>query len=59
VQYVSGLFECRIIGGAPALCEETRALGWFAPDALPAPFVPNHIPRVHDALAWQVAAFIR
>ncbi|HMA35995.1 MAG TPA: NUDIX domain-containing protein [Chloroflexia bacterium] len=59
VQYVNCLFECRIIGGAPALSDETTALDWFNPEALPTPFVPNHIPRLHDALAHQVAAFYR
>lgn len=59
VQYVSSLFECRIIGGSPTLCDETLALAWFAPDALPADFVPNHRPRLADALAGQVAAFYR
>ncbi|HUS14332.1 MAG TPA: NUDIX domain-containing protein [Chloroflexia bacterium] len=59
VQYVNCLFECRITGGAAALSDETRALGWFAPDALPDPFVPNHVIRVQDALARQAAAFYR
>ena len=59
VQYVSCLFECRIVGGAATLCAETLALEWFAPDALPTPFVPNHRPRLDDARAGQVAAFYR
>jgi 8-oxo-dGTP pyrophosphatase MutT (NUDIX family) len=59
VQYISSLFECRIVSGAPTLCDETLALDWFAPDALPAAFVPNHRPRLADALAGQAAAFYR
>jgi 8-oxo-dGTP pyrophosphatase MutT (NUDIX family) len=59
IQYISSLFECRVTGGAPQLCDETTALDWFAPDALPTPFVPNHVPRLQDALAGQVAAFYR
>jgi 8-oxo-dGTP pyrophosphatase MutT (NUDIX family) len=59
VQYVSSLFECRITGGDPLLSDETLALDWFAPDDLPAEFVPNHRPRLADALARQVAAFYR
>jgi 8-oxo-dGTP pyrophosphatase MutT (NUDIX family) len=59
VQYVSALFACRVAGGAPALSDETLALAWFAPDALPRPFVPNHGIRLRDALAGQEAAFYR
>jgi 8-oxo-dGTP pyrophosphatase MutT (NUDIX family) len=59
VQYVSCLFECRITGGQPQLSDETLDLAWFAPDALPAHFVPTHIPRVQDALARREAAFFR
>lgn len=59
VQYISSLFECRIVSGAPLLSDETLALAWFAPDALPAEFVPNHRVRLADTLARQVAAFYR
>ncbi len=59
VQYVSSLFECRITGGAPLLSDETLALDWCAPDALPAEFVPNHRVRLADALMGQAAAFYR
>ena len=59
VQYVSALFACRVASGAPALSDETLALDWFAPDALPQPFVPNHVIRLRDALAGQQAAFYR
>jgi 8-oxo-dGTP pyrophosphatase MutT (NUDIX family) len=59
VQYVSCLFECRITGGAPTLSDETTALAWFQPDALPTPFVPTHLIRLQDAVAGQPAAFYR
>ena len=58
-QFVSCLFECRIVGGTPTLCDETTALEWFDPRRLPEPFMPNHVQRVKDALAAQVAAFYR
>jgi hypothetical protein len=59
VSYVSLLFECALIDGAPTLNDESTAVDWFAPDALPQPFTSNHIPRVQDAVARQVAAFYR
>lgn len=59
VNYVSILFECRVLGGSPALSDESSAVEWFVPDAFPAQFLKNHVPRVQDALARQVAAFYR
>lgn len=59
VHYVSILFECRVTGGAPALCDESSAVEWFSPRELPEPFHAGHIPRVRDALARQEAAFYR
>lgn len=59
VAYVSLLFEGRLSGGTPTLCDETSEIGWFAPTELPEPFLAGHRPRVHDALAGQVAAFFR
>lgn len=59
VNYVSILFECQVVGGAPALSDESTAVDWFPPDALPQPFHAGHIPRVQDAVARQVAAFYR
>ncbi len=57
--YVSLLFECEVIGGAPQLNDESSAIDWFSPADLPQPFVENHVPRVKDALAGQAAAFYR
>src|SRR5690349_5001110 len=59
VQSIVCLFECRVIGGVPALSDETIALDWFPLDALPRLFVPNHIIRIQDILAQQTAAFFR
>ena len=59
VAYVSLLFECVVTGGSPELSDESTAVEWFAPTALPQPFQPGHVPRVQDALARQVAAFYR
>jgi ADP-ribose pyrophosphatase YjhB (NUDIX family) len=59
VAYVSILFECVVTGGAPALSDESTAVDWFSPDALPRPFHSGHLPRIHDALARQEAAFYR
>ena len=57
--YVAIAFECSVIGGAPALSEETLEVQWFPPRALPQGFYPGHVPRVQDALAKQAAAFAR
>jgi glycerol-1-phosphatase len=59
IQYMTSLFECRVIGGKLEVNEESLALDWFDPQQLPEPFSPNHIPRLQDALAGQVAAFWR
>lgn len=59
IQYVTSLFECRIVGGTLEFDEESLALDWFDPLELPTPFSPNHVPRVQDALSGQVAAFWR
>ncbi len=59
IAYVSLLFECRVLGGKATLCDESAAIDWFDPRALPQPFHPGHIPRVADALARQTAAFYR
>jgi 8-oxo-dGTP pyrophosphatase MutT (NUDIX family) len=59
VQYVTSLFECRVIGGKLEVDAESLALDWFDPQKLPKPFSPNHVPRLQDALAGQIAAFWR
>ncbi len=59
VAYVAVSFECRLLGGEPALNDESSAIEWFNPRELPQPFLPNHAVRVADALLHQVAAFYR
>jgi ADP-ribose pyrophosphatase YjhB (NUDIX family) len=59
VSYVSLSFECQVVGGAPALGDETSAVEWFDPTALPENFTPGHLPRVSDAMARSSAAFYR
>ena len=36
--------------GEPTTPDETLELGYFAPEALPAPFVPIHTIRIEDAV---------
>jgi ADP-ribose pyrophosphatase YjhB (NUDIX family) len=59
VAYVSLLFECVILGGAPMLSDESTAVDWFSPEALPQPFHAGHLPRVQDAMSRQAAGFYR
>jgi ADP-ribose pyrophosphatase YjhB (NUDIX family) len=59
VHYVTIVLECRLLGGAPALSEETAAIDWRRPDDLPEPFVPSHRIRLEDALARSSEAFLR
>ena len=57
--YVAIAFECRVIGGAPALSDETSEVKWFPPNALPEGFHKPHLPRIQDALARAPSAFAR
>ena len=66
VNYVAACFECRLSNpareaDAPPFApdDETSAVGWFAPDALPEPFLHNHVPRVADAVARRPEAAYR
>ena len=59
IQYITSLFECKVIGGKLGVDAESLALEWFDPLELPTPFSPNHVSRLKDALAGQVAAFWR
>jgi ADP-ribose pyrophosphatase YjhB (NUDIX family) len=60
-QFVNLCFEGRVIGevGSPTTPEETLNSGFFAPDALPEPFVPVHGIRIEDAALQEPAARIR
>ena len=57
--YVAIAFECSVVGGTPALSDETVEVQWYPPAALPEGFNPGHVLRVQDALANQGAAFAR
>ncbi len=59
IQYHNSFFECSLVGGKLEVNHESLALEWFDLQNLPTPFSPNHIPRLEDALARQVAAFWR
>lgn len=43
-------FVCRVTGGALATSDESDAVRFFAPDALPANTFPEHVHRIRDAL---------
>ena len=58
--YVTLCFACALRGGEPRPGPgETLALGWFAPDALPANLLLLHRPRIEDAMAGLACPFIR
>lgn len=57
--FVVLFFEATLLGGKATLCDETVAIAWHHPDALPEPFVPAHRIRLTDTLADQEAAFFR
>jgi len=59
VCYVALGFACRVVGGRPALSEETIEVGWFPLEALPDSVPLGHRQRIRDALANEVAAFMR
>ncbi|HTU02375.1 MAG TPA: NUDIX domain-containing protein [Candidatus Sulfotelmatobacter sp.] len=59
VHYVSLFFQCRILGGELATCDETLELGFFDPQSLPENVLHMHRIRIQDALAETPAAFIR
>ena len=58
-QFVALCFACTITGGEMTISDESTDIGFFALDALPTPMLESHKLRIADALANQVAAFIR
>ena len=60
-QFVNLCFEARVTCeiGRPTTPEETLDAGFFAPDALPEPFVPIHSIRIEDAASKEPAARVR
>lgn len=59
IHYVSSVFECTVRGGTLTRCAESLDLRFFDPAALPADALPIARIRIRDALAHQVAAFVR
>jgi ADP-ribose pyrophosphatase YjhB (NUDIX family) len=60
VQAVNLCFEAQVLTqGEPTTPEEVLSLGYFAPGALPEPFVPIHAIRVEDALSGDPATQVR
>ena len=59
VHYVSLTFECRIVGGRAETDEESTAMAWFRPDALPPDVMRDHVVRIHDAAARPAGPFVR
>jgi ADP-ribose pyrophosphatase YjhB (NUDIX family) len=59
--FVNLCFEARVTAeiGPPTTPEETLDTGFFAPDALPEPFVPIHSIRIEDAASQEPAARVR
>ena len=57
--FVSLAFECRVVGGALVRGVESLALEWFDPLMLPPDTMAVSRIRITDALARQVAAFVR
>ena len=55
--WVAILFECRIIGGAPRLSDETTEVAWHSPESLPNDIRKAHVPRIRDALRKAESAF--
>ena len=52
-------FRCKVIGGELQATAESRACGYFSPDALPRNMLPKHRERIVDALLNQQAAVLR
>ena len=60
VQIVNLCFQAKAVEqGEPTTPDETLEMGFFAADALPAPFVPIHRVRIEDGLADRPEAAIR
>ena len=56
-QYLDLCFWCRRLGGeAHAADDESLAVGWFAPDALPEPLNPSSVERIARTLTYIAGA---
>ena len=59
VQGVTIAFECRVRSGELMISEESTDISYFPVDALPEDTLISHHIRIQDALANQMAPFIR
>ena len=60
VHAINLCFEAAPVGtGVATTPDETLAMGFFAADALPEPFVPIHEIRIEDAVAGGTATRVR
>jgi ADP-ribose pyrophosphatase YjhB (NUDIX family) len=60
VQIVNLCFQAKAVEqGEPTTPDETLEMGFFAADALPAPFVPIHRVRIEDGLVNRSEAAVR
>ena len=59
-QFVSFCFEASVIGGELGLSDETTEVGYFSPGEIATiDLMENHVERISDAFAGQVATFVR
>jgi ADP-ribose pyrophosphatase YjhB (NUDIX family) len=59
VHYVNLCFAATVTGGTLGGSDEGEEVAFFAPDALPSPFLLSHRLRILDALATRAEPFIR
>ena len=59
VQGITIAFECQVRAGELKISEESTDIGYFPVDALPDNTLISHHIRIQDALANQIAPFIR
>ena len=59
-QFVSFCFQASVIGGELGLSDETTEVGYFSPGEIETiDLMENHVERISDAFAAQVATFVR
>lgn len=59
-QFVSFCFEASVIDGELGLSDETTEVGYFSPGEIETiDLMENHVERISDAFAGQVATFVR
>jgi len=59
-QFISLSFEAEVVGGELGLSDETTEFGYYTPDEIrQMDVMESHLQRIEDALASQIATFIR